>query len=382
MRRYLFTPGPVELSEKVKRALTIDMVSHRSREFSSLMERLQSKLKALMDTDGPVLLFPGSGTFALEALIVNLISEGDKVLSFSCGHFGERFREIASRLGANIVSIDKPYGEVFTRDDVTVALEDHKDVTAILITHNETSTGAVNPIEDITKCIPENGPLVLVDAVSSLGVMPCFPRKWRVDGIASCSQKGLMVPPGIGIAWLSDRAWKRVYERRTCPSYSMDFTMMRTYLEKELPQTPATPPVSLFFALDASLAEVEAEGGFEKRFQERQLYARALCSAVKECGLELLVKEEYARSPGVTAICIPDKADAVRSNLRKRGIEIAGGQGSLKNKIIRVGHYTRESISELRYFIQALREASQEAGIVLKETNLDKIDNIFAGGCI
>jgi len=381
MRKYLFTPGPVELSEKVKEAMKRQMISHRSREFSILMSSLQSKLRKLLDVQEPVLIFPGSGTSALEALLVNLISKGDKVLSFSCGHFGERFREIASRIGASVVAFDKPYGEVFTKEDVVDVVKVHEDASAILITHNETSTGAVNPIEEIIKALPAEGPLILVDAVSSIGAMPCYPEKWGVDGLASCSQKGLMAPPGIGIAWLSHRAWEKVHQNKTCPSYSMDFLLMRKYLEKELPQTPVTPPVSLFFALDVSLEEVEKEGGFSRRFEERKTYARSLCEAVEDLGLELLVKNKLSRSCGVTAIQIPGKAESVRKGLLEKGIEVAGGQGVLRNEIIRVGHYTREGLSELWDFVQSLEETCKDLGIAVDKVSFDKIEDVYAGRC-
>jgi aspartate aminotransferase-like enzyme len=381
MRRYLFTPGPVELSKKVKEATKGQMISHRSREFSSLMSGLQLKLRKLLNVQEPVLLFPGSGTSALEALLVNLISRGDKVLSFSCGHFGERFREIASRIGAVVLSFDKPYGEVFTKEEVVGAVNLYSDASAILITHNETSTGAANPIEEIIEGLPADGPLVLVDAVSSIGAMPCYPEKWGVDGLATCSQKGLMAPPGIGIVWLSRRAWEKVRQNKTCPSYSMDFLLMRKYLEKELPQTPVTPPVSLFFALDASLEEVEEEGGFLRRFEERKAYAQSLCKAVEDLGLELLVKNKPSRSCGVTAIRIPGKAESVRKGLLEKGIEVAGGQGALRNEIIRVGHYTREGLSELWDFIQALEETCKELGVAVDKMSFGKIEELYTGRC-
>lgn len=362
MAKHLFTPGPVTPPAEVVRAETIPLTSHREPDYSYLLLRLQNRLKDLLDADGPVVLLPSSGTGALETLAVNLLDRGDKVLSVSCGAFGERFREIASRTGAEIVPVDVPVGQAVSPALVRERLEATPGVTALLLTHNETSTGVTNDIGAIVAALPEERPLLLVDAVSSLGAMPCEPQNWGVDALASTTQKGLITPPGVGVVWLSPRGWRRVEEKGS-PSYYFDLALHRKYLEKDLPENPYTPPVSLFSALDAALGFL-ADLGHSVWFDGRRRFARSLCAGAEAMGLVPLVEAPEARSSGVTALMVPDgKGQEMRNIMRALGVEVAGGQGTLRGKIVRVAHYSDTGWPEVAMVLGCLYGAALDLGL-------------------
>jgi len=361
MQKHLFTPGPVNVPHEIRMAGAAPMVSHRSEPWSRLVEKVGAHLARLLGADGPVILLAGSGTGALEALAVNLISPGDTVISFSCGVFGERFREIVSRTGANIITVNAQRGQGFSGNDVRRALEEHPDTKALIFTHNETSTGVANPIKEMTSAVPEGGPLILVDAVSSLGAMPCYPSKWGIDGLASCSQKGLLAPPGVSPVWLSERAWK-IAGARKCPSYYFDLSMHRRYLLKNRPQNPYTPPVSLYYSLAASLQMLE-EYGWEKRFESTARLARTFEAACQAMGLGLFVREIQFRSPALTSIVMPSgKGQKVKETLGDLGVIASEGQGEGET-CLRFAHYSPGGWPEISLLAGSLFGAARDCGI-------------------
>ncbi len=337
-------------------------MSHREPDYSCLLLRLQNRLRDLLDVDGPVILLPSSGTGALEMLAVNLLDKQDKVLSFSCGAFGKRFREIAARTGAEILSVDVPMGEAVTPALVNRKLGELQGVTAVLLTHNETSTGVTNDISSIMAALPAPTPIVLVDGVSSLGAMPCEPQNWGVDALASTTQKGLITPPGVGLAWLSDRAW-RCAEEKGSPSYYFDLALHRSYLQKDLPENPYTPPVSILTALDAALAFL-AEDGHSVWMEKRRRFARSLSSGAEAMGLEPLVGDPDVRSPGVTALRVSGgRGQEMREAARQLGVELAGGQGPLRGEIVRIAHYSDTGWPELAMVLGVLYGAARDLGL-------------------
>lgn len=362
--KYLLTPGPVELPANILNAGAKPMISHRCDDFSNLLAAIGAKLGALFKSCGPVVILPASGTGALEALAVNFLDRNSSFMSVSCGVFGDRFREIALRTGAAGIFVDVPAGEGVSPELVMDALtRAGRHCDALLLTHNETSTGVVNPIKEIAAAIPENiRPLILVDGVSSVGAMECFPQEWGIDGIATASQKGLLTPPGLAFAWLSECAWKYL-QNRPCPSYYFDLKLHRLELESKSPGNPYTPPVSLYYALDVALDFILKEKGAETWFAEKKRYAKALAAGLEAMGFELLAKEEKFRSAGVTAIRSPqNNTEEIRNNLRQAGIEIAGGQGYMKNEVLRIAHYHDCGVAELSMILGALRAASGPAG--------------------
>lgn len=361
MQKHLFTPGPVNVPHEVRMAGAAPMVSHRGESWSCIVEEAHGRLKRLLDTSEPVILVPGSGTGALEALAVNLISPGDEVISFSCGVFGERFREIASRTGARMIPVDIPRGRGFTGEDIKTALAKHPGAKAVLFTHNETSTGVVNPLKEMASAVSEGGPLVLVDGVSSLGAMPCYPSKWGIDGLASCSQKGLLAPPGVSPVWLSERAWEAAKTHR-CPSYYFDLALHRKYLEKKRPQNPYTPPVSLYYSLAASLQMLE-EYGWEKRFESTARLARTFETACEAMGFELFVRDARFRSPALTSVVMPSgKGETIKKTLED--LEVSAAEGQEKEPFtLRFAHYSPGGWPEISLLAGSLFGAARDCGI-------------------
>ena len=338
-KKYLLTPGPVELPQEVLSAAAKPLISHRCEEFSQLLSGIEVKLNKLLRSEGPVVILPSSGTGALEALAVNFLDEKSTFISVSCGTFGDRFREIALRTKARGIFIDVVPGEGVTPRLVADAVLRNERCDVLLLTHNETSTSVVNPIKEIAAAIPEEQrPLIFIDGVSSVGAIECFPLEWNVDGVASASQKGLITQPGLGFVWLSPRAWQYL-EARRCPSQYFDLKMHRKELEGKLPGNPFTPPVSLYFALDCALDIILANGA-DKWFTERRRYARAFSAGLEAMGFELFVKDAEFRSPGVTAIKSPNRnTEEIRGKLRDMGVMTAAGMGGMKNELIRVAHY-------------------------------------------
>lgn len=337
--KYLLTPGPVQLPDEVLSAGAKPLISHRCAAFSDLITRIEAKLGALLKTSGPVIILPSSGTGALEALAVNFLGSGTRFASIACGAFGERWREIALRTNADGVFLDVPPGEGAAPEKAAAFVGGLGHYDVLMLTHNETATAVVNPIKEIVEAIPEkNRPLIFIDGVSSVGAMECYPEEWGVDGVATASQKGLMTPPGLGFVWLSERAWKYLEDRR-CPSWYFDLKLHRKELESKMSGNPFTPPVSLYYSLDRAL-DMILENGASKWFAGRRRYASALAAGLEAMGLELLVKDKKYRSPGVTAVAFPGgDTEDMRRKLRDMGIETAAGQGSMKNKLVRIAHY-------------------------------------------
>ncbi|MDR3279842.1 MAG: alanine--glyoxylate aminotransferase family protein [Synergistaceae bacterium] len=336
MKKYLMTPGPVPVSTEVSLAEARPLIGHRGADFSALFAGIETKLGRLLKTSGKTVIFPASGTGALESLSVNFTGPDTKVISVSCGVFGDRFREITALTGASIVNVDVTPGEGVNPGVVAEAVAKNPDASVLLLTQNETSTGVFNRVDEIVSAIPQkNRPLVLVDSVSSIGTMPCYPEEWGVDAVATASQKGLLTPPGLGLVWLSERGWDAVSKRK-CNNYYFDLMRQKKDLYKEAPDNPYTPPVSLYYALDAALDEISSDGWFELRSRA----ARALAAGIDSLGFELLVKEEKFRSPGVTAFFHPSgDTSAIAKSLKALGVEPAGGQGKFKGKLIRMSHY-------------------------------------------
>jgi aspartate aminotransferase-like enzyme len=336
MNKYLLTPGPVPVSCETQLAGARPLIGHRGKEFFELFSGIETKLSALLKTDLRTVVFPASGTGAMEALAANFIGPGVKVISVSCGVFGDRFREIAALTGADVINVDVEYGEGVKSHVAANAIASNPDASVLLLTQNETSTGVFNRIDEIIAAIPPDiRPLILVDGVSSVGAMPCFPQEWGIDGLASASQKGLLTPPGLAFVWLSERGWNAVSKRK-CPSYYFDLTRQKKYLSKDMPENPYTPPVSLYYALDSALDTVSEKGWFGMR--ERA--ARSLAAGIEALGFELLVKNERFRSPGVTAFFHPSgETNAILKSLKSMGVEMAGGQGKFKGNLIRMSHY-------------------------------------------
>ena len=357
-------PGPTPCPPDVLAAAAGEMINHRGPEFAELLERLTSGIQPFFGTDQEVMILSSSGTGAMEAAIVNTLSPGDNVLCVTVGSFGDRFGTIAERYGAEVTRSQIEWGEAATPELVAELIQ--QDEYALLITHNETSTGVTNPIGEIAAAVREVAdPLIIVDAVSSLGSIEMRMDDWGLDAVVTASQKGWLSPPGIAMAALSERGWAAT-KTSTMPSYYFDLTAHQDYAERGQP--PWTPALPTLYALDAAIPMLLDEGP-EAIFARHHRFASWTRSAAKSLGLSLLAEERYA-SDTVTAVCVPDgiTGPAVTKRLREEhDVVIAGGQGKLAASIWRIGHLGYLDEAEFTACFSALQEALVAEGFSTAE---------------
>jgi len=333
-KRYLLTPGPTPVPPEVLAAISQPVVHHRGPDFKPVYERSLARLREVFRTQSEVLLFASAGTGAMESAVANLCSPGERVLVVSAGHFGERWRAIASAYGAEVETLEYAWGEIPNADDLAGRLQELGGAKAVFLTHSETSTGVVCDLQALAAVVNEHGGLSVVDAVSSLGAVPLETDAWSLDVVVSGSQKALMTPPGLAMVTVSERAWAA---RGDAPRFYFDWE--RTRKGQAALNAPFTPPVSLVAGLDVALGMLLG-AGLEAVFDRHVRLGRACREGAKAMGLELFSPDED-RSAVVTAIQASDGIDATElvSGLRDRfGITIANGQGALKGKIFRIGH--------------------------------------------
>jgi aspartate aminotransferase-like enzyme len=344
-------PGPTPLPDAVREALSRDMINHRGPEFAALLRDVTARLKPWFGTQNDLLTLTASGTGGLEAAIVNTLSPGDRVLGVTIGAFGDRFAEIAAAYGADVARLGFPPGKAAEPDAIARALREQGPFKAVLITHNETSTGVTNDLAAIGDVVRPSGALLLADGVSSVGSIPMRADAWGVDVVVSGSQKGWMVPPGLAFVTISPRAWE-AYGTSRMPRFYFDLRQHQRYLERG--QTPATPAVSIFYGLQVALGMLEAEG-MENVFERHVRCARLVRAGARRLGMGLLADEAHA-SNTVTAVYPPSGVDVkgLLGRLRDRGIVLASGQGALSGKIFRIGHLGYVDESDVEEVISAI----------------------------
>jgi serine---pyruvate transaminase len=333
-KRYLLTPGPTPVPPEVLAAMSQPVVHHRSPDFRPVYDRTLARLKEVFRTEGDVLLFGSAGTGAMESAVANLCSPSERVLVVSAGHFGDRWRAIASSYGTAVETLEYAWGEVPSPDDLAARLAELGGTKAVFLTHSETSTGVVCDLQPLVAAAAEHGALSVVDAVSSLGAVPVETDSWGLDVVLSGSQKALMTPPGLAMVSASERAWAA---RSDSPRFYFDWE--RTRKAQGALDAPFTPPVSIVAGLDVALSLL-LDVGLDAVFDRHVRLGRACREGAKAMGLELFSPDED-RSAVVTAIRAPEGIDATELVLTLRdrfGITIANGQGPLKGKIFRIGH--------------------------------------------
>jgi aspartate aminotransferase-like enzyme len=343
------------------------MIHHRSPAFADIIGRVTDGLKKLFETKNDIYCLTSSGTGALEAMTVNMLSPGDRVLVVSIGVFGERFATIAKTYGADVTTVDFEWGTAADADAVARALEADPAYKAVCVTHNETSTGITNDLEAIASAVRRVRPdiLLLVDAISSLGSLRCSIDAWGLDVVATGSQKGWMVPPGLAMVSIGERGWK-AQEQATMPRFYFDFAKAKDFLAKG--QTPWTPAISLFFALDVALQQLVAEG-IDGIVQRHQRIADLCRDGVRALGLELLADERHA-SNTVTAVKVPEGVEwAKLYKLLQDDYDtlIEGGQGPLAGKIFRIGHLGWVTEKDITDTMETLRQALPRVGFNVRE---------------
>jgi len=330
-------PGPVALPDEVRAAVATPVINHRGGAFAELFERLTVNLKKCLKTNSDVYFVTSSGTGVMEMAAVNALSPGDNALCVSIGWFGDRFGDIAEAYGVNVERLRYAPGQAARPQDVAAKLKTLKDVKAVLLTHNESSTGVCNPLKDLCATIKsESDALILVDAVSSAGGIELETDAWGVDAAATAAQKSWVAPAGISMLSFSDKAW-RAYERSTMPKYYLDIGMYRQYAAKKQP--PFTPCVTSLFALDLALSKHSDDiDAFIRAHSEMADHVR---ERVSEMGLSILPEDANRASNTVTAVKIPASIDGdefLRRALDEHKVEFGDGPGELKGKVFRIGH--------------------------------------------
>lgn len=353
-------PGPTPVPPEVARAMGHAMVGHRSSEFSALLAEVLADLRALMQTSGSVAILAGTGTAGLETALLNLVQPNEEILSVSTGNFGDRFADIASRVGATVRTLSYEWGQAARAEDIERALAEQPGVKVVLVTHCETSTGVLNDVRAIAEVVHRRGGYLVVDAVSSFIGAPLPIDEWRVDVVVTGSQKALGLPPGLTLVGVSERAAERMKE---IPRRTLYFDLVRYFKDAQADTTPFTPPVSLVYGLQASLALLRQEG--LQQAQRRHLLLRDMTRAgVRAIGLPLLVAQDADASPTVTTVGLLDfDADAVRKVMKSElHVAIAGGQKHLAGKILRIGHMGYIDAGDVLHYLACLETALAKTG--------------------
>ncbi len=358
----LRTPGPTPIPDDIVSEMSLPMINHRGPEFRELIEATTAGLKQVFMTSDDLYILTASGTGALEAAVVNTLSPGDRVIACTAGAFGDRFVQVAQTYGADVLRMDFEWGDAI--DPAAIRAELHKDasIKAVLVTHNETSTGVTHDLESIARVVKgEFGKLLLVDAVSSLGCLPLPVDGWDCDVVATGSQKGFMIPPGLAFISISARGWE-AYQDARMPRFYFDLMAAERSLARG--QTPWTPNVALLYGLRLGLDRILSEG-LESVYGRHASIGEYCRAGVKALGLELLATDESRASNTVTAIKMPEEIDGGKFMAMMRedeGVVLAGGQGKLTGHCFRIGHLGWVSQEDITEVLDALGRVLPKVG--------------------
>jgi aspartate aminotransferase-like enzyme len=350
----LRTPGPTPLPPAVREALAHDMIAHRGRQFATILRACTDGLKWAFQTQHDVVILTASGSGGLESVIANTLDPGARLLVASMGYFGERMARIARAFGVDVVQFDVAPGQAIEPDLLVDRLRAEPNVQTVFVTHNETSTGVLNPLRELAQAVRQVRPeaLLLVDGIRSVGSVAVEPEAWGCDVIVAGSQKGWMIPPGLTFVSISPRAWERQAHSRL-PRFYFDWQQARRAADEG--GTPWTPALSLFFALEVALGLMHEEGLAEIFARHRHLgqYTR---DGLADLDLRLVADPRFA-SPTVTTAYVPEGVDAkklLRSLEQNHNVVLAGGQGQLEGKVLRVGHMGWVQQDDLAFVLHAL----------------------------
>ena len=358
-------PGPTPLPERVVRSMSRPMIDHRGPEFAAILSEVTAGAKRIFKTKNDLLLLTSSGTGGLESAIANLVSPGDTVVAALCGNFGERFAALAAAYGAQVARLEAEWGQPVEPDDLAVVLSRHPDARVVLLTHNETSTGLTNPLRELARVARDADRVVVVDGVSSVSSIDIDVDGWGIDVAVSGSQKGWMAPPGIALVSVSERAWARQAQARS-PRFYFDWKEAKAWADKG--QTPFTPAIPVAFAMQEGLRMLQEEG-LPNVYERHARLARATQAGLEALGFALYAREGY-RSNTVTSAVPPPGVDvaALRTLLdTKYGVVIAGGQGKMSGKMVRVGHLGAVAEGDVVQVIWALEQALEELDVAPAE---------------
>jgi len=357
-RPRLMIPGPIELDPEVLAVMADPLVAHYGKEWTAFYKETTGLLQKIFQTDGDVFLLPGSGSAGLDSVLGSTLFPNGKLLIPQNGFFGERLEEIARSYTANVNTIKFPLGQAIDLGTIEKTLQGG-NFDAVACVHCETSTGVLNPIQELAGICRSHGILFIVDAVSSLAIEPLKMDAWGIDICVSASQKGLEAPPGLCLVAVGERAWERINKFRT-PGWYLNLKVWKEYAEKwgNWHPHPVTQPVNNIKALRVGVERILKEG-IDKRFERHLKVTQLLRKGLREIGFSLYVADEIA-SHGVTSVSGPEgKVDALLAYMRNQeGILLAGSLGSLKGKVFRIGHMGPNADTEtMNTVLSALEKA-------------------------
>ncbi len=360
MKKYqLMAPGPTPVPSEVMLAMARPMIHHRTPEYEALFVEVRAGLKRLFQTAQDVIPFACSGTGVMEAAVVNTLSAGDTVAVVTAGKFGERWLEICRAFGLAVVELKAPYGESIPAERVAETLRQTPAIKAVLTQHSESSTGVLHDVRAYAAATRGTEAILIVDAVSSLGIANVEMDAWSIDVVVAGSQKGLMLPPGLGFCALSEKAWARTASAKL-PKYYFNIVEERKTVAKN--EAHFTPAVSIVIGLREVFRMLEAEG-WPNVFRRHDRLARATRAGAEALGLQLFAKA--TPSPALTAVVAPPGVDGetiVERYAKSHNITIAGGQGSMKGKIFRLGHMGYAAEFDVIAALAALEQILAELG--------------------
>jgi len=378
-KQYLLIPGPTPVPQDVLLEMAREMVNHRGSEFANVVKANTEMLKKVFKTENDVLILTTSGTGGMESAIVNFFSPEDKVLVGVCGEFGERFAKICRAYGLNVKTLNTELGKGIEPEALEKALKEDPDVKAVLLTHNETSTGVTNNLKELAPIVKEKEErLLIVDAVSSLGAIDLPTDELKIDVVITASQKALETPPGLAMVSVSPLAWEFNINAKL-PRFYFDLKQAKKFLEEGA--TPFTPAVSIFFALKKSLENI-LNRGLENNFKRHMILGKAVRNGISSLGVLKLLADEKWASNTVTGVFPPDgvNPDDLRKFIRtKYGVVLTGGQGALKGKIFRIGHVGYVEPTDILVALSSLEIALEDMGFKgLKGKAVEAAEKIFA----
>jgi len=365
--RLLMGPGPSNVHPRVLEALAKPLVGHLDPQFLEIMNEIQASLRKVLRTENSLTIaVSGTGSSGMEAAFVNCVEPGDEVLVCVNGVFGSRMSDIVERIGGVLHRIDRPWGEVFDPQEIDTALAANPGIKIVAIVQAETSTGALQPLEDVARACRDSGRLLLVDCVTSLGGVQLEVDAWGIDVAYSGTQKCLSCPPGLAPVTFGERALEKLRARSSkVVSWYLDLSMIEKYWNEGSRAYHHTAPISMNYALHQALALVEEEG-LEARQQRHRDSSRVLVAGLEALGFRLFAQEGH-RLPMLNAVWLPagvDDAKFRRALLEEHNIEIGGGLGEVAGKIWRIGLMGESSRREhVIRFIAALEDLLQRAGV-------------------
>ncbi|SHE93963.1 L-aspartate aminotransferase apoenzyme [Marinitoga hydrogenitolerans DSM 16785] len=355
-KNYLLAPGPTPVPIDLLLEGAKDTIHHRTPQYLEIQKIALDGAKYIFRTENPVFILSSSGTGAMEAAVANTLTPGDKAIVVVAGKFGERWMEICKAYGIEPIVVDLEWGDYVKPETIKELLEKNPDTKAVFTTLSETSTGTVHPVKEIAEVVKDTNAIIVVDAISGMLAQPLEMDNWNLDIVVTGVQKGFMMPPGIALISVSEKAWKVIEENKN-HHYYFD---LKAY-KKKYPDSPYTPPVNLVYQLAKSVQMIEDES-IENVWERHKIMADATRAAVQAMGLEL-----FAKRPGnvLTSIKVPDGVDGgkILKYLRdEEGVTFAGGQAHLKGKIIRIAHLGYMSKYDVIVGISALEMALKKFG--------------------